>query len=196
MNYFMPEREMDAYWYDAVYATEPALHYKEHYSKSPFKEMWEVSCSPIPKDAKILDIGCGPGQMGHMLHDMGYRNYIGFDFSSYVIGLAKQLPTNFQYETGDALTTELLNGDYDTVVSCEFVEHLNEDLKVLERIKSGTNCHISTSNSLSENHVRWFDNEKQVRDRYEYLFDNFKVECYKYPVNPLWWSWILRGTKK
>lgn len=188
------EKEMDALWYNDAYQAQVAAHYGEHYSTSPFYEMWKIVCNSLTPENKILDIGCGTGQTGHMLYDLGIKDYIGFDFSEYAISVAKKL-SPMTFYTDDALTSDLLNGNYNTVISCEFIEHLNADLEVLKRIKSGTMCHISTSNSPCENHVRWFINEQEVIERYSFLFKDFVVEKYVYPNNTAWWSWIIRGIK-
>ena len=192
----LPQNEMDAKWYDQAYALQEAHHYRGHYSGSPFKDMWEYLCKDLEPENKILDIGCGTGQLGHLLADKGIKNYIGFDFSSFAIETARKLSPGINFQVGDALTTPLLESDYDTVVSSEFIEHLNDDLKALERIKPGTMCHISTSNLACENHVRWFETADQIKERYSYLFDKMEVEKFVYPTEFIWISWIIRGIKK
>lgn len=41
------------------------------------------------RDAKILDGGCGTGNMGQLMHMMGYRNIVGIDASDGMLGAAK-----------------------------------------------------------------------------------------------------------
>jgi 2-polyprenyl-3-methyl-5-hydroxy-6-metoxy-1,4-benzoquinol methylase len=44
----------------------------------------------LPKDAKILDVGCGTGLIGKLISKMGYKNITGVDATQKFIDAAKQ----------------------------------------------------------------------------------------------------------
>ena len=43
----------------------------------------------LPKDAKILDVGCGTGLIGKLISKMGYNNLTGVDATAKFIEAAK-----------------------------------------------------------------------------------------------------------
>ncbi len=48
----------------------------------------------------VLDLGCGPGQVGRYLHDCGV-SVRGLDVSSEMIRIARELNPGIEFETGD-----------------------------------------------------------------------------------------------
>lgn len=50
----------------------------------------EKFLSSLPKDIKILDVGCGYGRALRYLNDMGFKNLTGFDISKNYIDEAKR----------------------------------------------------------------------------------------------------------
>ena len=194
---FYEERYKDAEWYDEQYLIPAAEHYRGHYTQTHFHAAFVLLCLPISSEAKVLDIGCGPGQMGELLYDKGVRNYTGFDFSDKAIAIAKQKPTpEHIYHVADARTTDLFETvDYDTVVCSEFLEHVIDDVGIFDKIKSGTNLHIGVPNSHGTSHVRCFPTREDVYKRYGHMVANCKIEGYIFPNNT-WTTWIMRGTKR
>lgn len=55
----------------------------------------------VGKDARILDVGCGYGRTINELHQNGYKNLTGIDFSEKMIERAKQL---FPFGNFDVMT--------------------------------------------------------------------------------------------
>lgn len=84
-----------SYW-EAIYKDE-----KNNYEESniPLEEWFEENCAEIidwiekefknKKDVPILDIGCGNGLFLYKLHEKGFVNLYGMDYSSTAINLAK-----------------------------------------------------------------------------------------------------------
>lgn len=71
--------EQKAYWNGVAYK-------KEFTTPFHFEEFSEH----VAKEAKILDIGCGYGRTLEQLHQMGYSNLIGIDFSKNMIERGKK----------------------------------------------------------------------------------------------------------
>lgn len=157
--------------------------YHAHYTQSFYYPSWKRAMSYLyllDREAKILEIGCGVGQFANMLFDAGFTQYQGLDFSSEAIKQAKTTNAAFanQFTVGDAFQTSLLDGDYDLVILFEILEHLNEDLKLVSRIRPGRKVMLSVPNFMDPYHVRCFANVQDVCNRYESLlniFDTFEM---------------------
>lgn len=124
--------------------------------------------TPLKRDVSILEIGCGAGQFANMLFDNGFTNYIGFDYAAEGVALArKNNPKRAsQFFVADAFQTELMEKDYDLVICFEVLEHVQNDLTLLQRIQPGTQMLLSVPNFNDPYHVRYFKNEDEVRERY------------------------------
>lgn len=75
-------------------------------------------------DARILDAGCGTGNMAQILHQMGYRNLDGLDPSSGMLAIAerKQIYQNL-YPHSLGAQVELPDASYDAVVAAGVLTH-------------------------------------------------------------------------
>jgi trans-aconitate methyltransferase len=124
----------------------------------------------------VLDIGCGPGQFAELLHAAGLRSYLGFDFSAEAIGQAEARVPSYRFETGDARTTDAFDGFAYRVVTClEVLEHVEADLDVLRRIRTGTRFLGTVPSFPSAAHVRWFTDPAGVAARYGEVLDDLDV---------------------
>ena len=65
---------------------------------------------------------------------------------------------------------------YDTVICLEFLEHVEEDLEVIKKIRNGTRFHGSVPNFSAKAHVRFFNKIEEVELRYAKFFDKFTVD--------------------
>lgn len=158
--------------YDDCYQSGGANgNYHKHYTQSMYYLSWKSAMTYIQKldpSTKILEVGCGVGQFANMLFDQGFTNYTGFDFSEEAVKWAKQTnaPYADRFFTADAFETELITKQYDLVICFEVLEHLWKDLELLERIPSGTPLLLSLPNFDDPYHVRYFQSEDEVRQRY------------------------------
>jgi len=164
-------------WYDDAYSESAADAYAVHYSASEYFPVWESICERIPKDARILEVGCGPAQFARMLLDKDIPgDYVGFDFSPSAIEMAKKNLPERRVEVGDARTTDLFTSvDYDTVVCTEVLEHIVDDVPVLERIPRGKQVLATVPDFDYVSHVRFFANAGEVRARYGSLFSSLEI---------------------
>jgi SAM-dependent methyltransferase len=168
-----------ASWYDAVYQT--SEEYRRHYTESQYYFLWTVIVdrllrSPLPH---ILDLGCGPGQFAELLRDKGIRDYCGLDFSATSIGQARKRCPAFQFEVADICATPLLaTAAYDTVIALEFLEHVEKETDVIQRLHHRARFIASVPNFPYVSHVRHFTSPQEVRDRYGAFFTDFRVDSF------------------
>jgi SAM-dependent methyltransferase len=133
-------------------------------------------------DPSILDVGCGSGQIAQMLNDMGFTKYVGFDFSPKRIEWARQEVPTYRFELADAYETTLFaDTEYDSVVCTEFLEHVEGDLAVLDRVRPGTRFLGTVPDFGGGSHVRFFRSAGEVEDRYAEQFSPFQVSTFVRP---------------
>src|SRR5690606_37872834 len=81
---------------------------------------------PANKDAAILEIGCGDGAFLFFLHELGFKNACGMDYSAEQISAGERLGIRNMI-VGDA--QEFLNsagfGKYDLVIARDVLEHFS-----------------------------------------------------------------------
>lgn len=168
--------EKDSSWYDSVYESSDA--YRCHYTQSRYYFIWTVIADRIRRSAnrRVLEIGCGSGQLAALLYDQGIKEYVGFDFSEAAVHLARQAVPSYTFLVADARSTELVvDGNYDWVVCTEVLEHIVEDLAVVQRIPSGKRFIGTVPNFPYRSHVRHFFSSGEVVERYANFFNDFDV---------------------
>jgi len=152
-----------------------------HYSESEYYFIWTVIADRIVTSGVkfILEIGCGPGQLACLLRDKGCRGYHGFDFSPKRIERAKRICPDFAFSLQDAFQTDLFTSlHYDAVICTEFLEHIEQDIEVLKKIKSGTVFYGTVPNFPFVSHVRYFRSEDEVVSRYRSCFSELRVDAF------------------
>jgi glycosyltransferase involved in cell wall biosynthesis len=153
--------------YNGIYTRKDA--YKCPYSKSPYLRVWNEVAEHIHVSNVVVDLGCGPGQLMERLFDLGISRYIGYDFSRVACELAQAI---VEREKRNALILhqdlyELTSlPDADVYVAVEVMEHLTNDMSVVNLIPAGKKVIITVPNFLGGSHVRKFDTEEEVIARY------------------------------
>ena len=163
-------------FYERQFLTEE--RWKTHYTESGYYPLWAIITDRMVRAEtnSILDIGCGSGQMALLIRDKKIPRYLGFDFSPARTEYAKIACPEFEFVTDDAFTTDLFyTYDYDTVVCTEFLEHVEKDLEVIEKIRAGTRFYGTVPNYPAPAHVRVFENVEEVIERYKQYFQSFSV---------------------
>jgi SAM-dependent methyltransferase len=80
----------------------------------------------LPKDSKIIDVGCGSGSILAMFRNLGYSDSIGIDVSQNALELCHQL---FGFEKGkdtflmDARSVQFPDNSFDLLFSDGMLEH-------------------------------------------------------------------------
>ena len=163
-------------FYDRNYET--GEHWKEHYTDSHYYPLWTVIADRIRRAGikRILDIGCGPGQVACLLRDVGVPEYKGLDFSTARIARACAVCPEYEFVAADVFKNNLLETyPYDCVLMTEFLEHIAQDIEVLNRIRPGTTVLASVPNFRCAAHIRHFDSVNDVEARYSPLFSRLDV---------------------
>lgn len=89
------------------------------------------------REKKVLDIACGSG-FGTFFLAQEAHEVEGVDVSSDAVEYAKNnfSRDNIKFQVGDALTYQYPNNYFDTIVSFQTIEHLDDPKKFLELLKN------------------------------------------------------------
>ena len=188
------------------YDEEDSEYYDEHVpedlnSNIYWQKLYNKVVSLLPSedfDVPIMELGCGPGFFAKTLFEKGYRNYCGVDFSPVCIEQAiERVSYPFKFVVGNLYDEEIQNTfvDYDIFICLETLEHLENDLTVLEAIPSGRKIILSVPNFLAQGHVRMFGGQEEVRLRYESLI-NFDEIMSIYRGRRKIYFFLAYGTRK
>ena len=170
--------EQAADFYDETFLADD--HWREHYTRSRYYPLWTVVADRLRRQGtgSILDIGCGPGQVACVVRDLGIEHYLGIDFSPAHIEHARNACPDYRFTQTDAFKTELFDShEYDTVLCMAFLEHVDRDTEVLDRIRPGTFVLATVPNFPAYGHVRHFTDVEEVRRRYEPHLASLRVDA-------------------
>jgi SAM-dependent methyltransferase len=76
--------------------------------------------------ARVLDLGCGEGQVARLALDRGARAVVGIDTAAAQLAAAQARGGGAAYVRGSATAVPLRTGWFDAVVSCLVLEHVPE----------------------------------------------------------------------
>jgi 2-polyprenyl-3-methyl-5-hydroxy-6-metoxy-1,4-benzoquinol methylase len=82
----------------------------------------------VPKDAQILDVGCGDGHFLYYLKSLGYKNLTGIDASDDRLKRCREYVTPSVYAADAFVWLNEHIGAFDLVASNHVVEHFNDEL--------------------------------------------------------------------
>jgi tetratricopeptide (TPR) repeat protein len=160
--------EVSTSYYDDIY--QESEEYRVEGQNSPYILVWEKIAEEINgyKSKSVLDVGCGPGQFAeYIMQEYPLLEYTGVDFSKVAVEKARIRCPSARFIEENILNSEILTQlGYDTIILLEVLEHIEEDLKLLEKIPSGKILLASVPNFDSFGHVRFFKSEAEVQERY------------------------------
>jgi SAM-dependent methyltransferase len=126
---------------------------------------------------KIVDLGCGVGHFAGIIWNRGYRDYLGIDFSSRMLKRARRKVPRFEFIRRNLLDESLQEWfeKKQLFVLLEVLEHINDDLSILENIPIGSQVIFSVPSFDARSHVRKFKNTGAVIARYKHLLNFNKI---------------------
>ena len=155
-----------------------ASSYQEQYmSVDLYKASLDEFCKNIQKkDASILDVGCGPGNVTqYLIKQRPDFNISGVDIAPNMISLAKKNNPLTNFKVMDALDIKQLNKKYNGIVCAFLFPYLSKE-KAIELIRSAVKLlkkdgllYISTMEDLNTNSK--FQGASQ--DKNDQLFINY-----------------------
>lgn len=124
-------------FYDTVYKKGERSHYTQfRLQKGDLPEEFAAVLHLISwKGKDVLDVGCGTGDMCALIAEAGAKSVMGIDYSQAAITEATQkyaLP-NLSF-TCEAV--EQVEGTYDAIISLGTLEHMDNPLATLRRLKT------------------------------------------------------------
>lgn len=176
-------KERNARWYDEVYASASSLYAADAVA-TPWYGIWLMAVFWLNglRPQRIVDFGCGVGHLAQMISvgpNLRDVDYLGIDFSQVALTKARERAPESTFRCVDLSRHPVVDETRDPeglcVVSCEFLEHVEDDLRILAALVPGVSFFGSVPKRDDPGHVRWFANEQLVRDRYEPLFTNFEL---------------------
>ena len=105
----------------------------ERHGEGSFAKLIELCKAVIPREASILECGCGLGLAAQLLAKEGFK-VTGIDASSLFISKAKKKygdQQNLTFLEGDVGDMPYSDNVFDAVVSCLFMEHVTDVKGVL-----------------------------------------------------------------
>jgi SAM-dependent methyltransferase len=175
-----PVDEVGADWYDRAYSDVEEYHCG--YAQSRYYFLWTVIVDRIRRAGlrRVLEIGCGPGQLAAFLLDQGVDRYVGLDFSPKAIKLAQVGVPRGRFVVGDARSSDLYDSvEHDVVICTEVLEHIEEDFAVVSRFGTDKRCLCTVPNFPYVSHVRHFADAGEVAERYGAFFRAFDVMTFQ-----------------
>jgi 2-polyprenyl-3-methyl-5-hydroxy-6-metoxy-1,4-benzoquinol methylase len=131
---------------------------------------------------RVLEVGCGAGQLAAFLLEQGDEYYVGLDFSPTAIELARKNAPGGRFVVWDACSTEIhADVPHDVLVCMEVLEHIENDLGVVSNFRPGARCLCSVPSFPWESHVRHFADGSAVRERYGRFFAALDVMTFRSP---------------
>lgn len=181
------EQRGEAY-YDQLY--EKNLSYKADES---YQKIWIGGLTLCLQEDMlyVIDLGCGPGHFAKVLQDnhKGILKYWGYDISQVALKMAQHRvhhDNRFSFEKADLLHIDFTERKPTKKVlytAYEFLEHINDDINIIHHIPVGSLFSFSVPNFWCDGHVRIFQSERDVRDRYDEFFDYLHINQLRYQRN-------------
>lgn len=130
---------------------------------NPYQRLWERTADLVPSGASVVELGCGTGRLGSLLHARA-RTYVGLDFAPRLIEEARRFAPGATFEVADLRTDPIPEAE--AYVANEVMEHLDDDLAILNRLPYGATVVFSVPSFDSASHVRFFPERGQALERY------------------------------
>jgi SAM-dependent methyltransferase len=108
--------ELHAAWWQAEFTGGADVEYEE--------QILPLAGRHLAGAARVLDVGCGEGQIARLLVREGARRVVGVDSSVAQLAQAARLGGGVAYVRASATALPLPAGGFDAVVTCLVLEHV------------------------------------------------------------------------
>jgi SAM-dependent methyltransferase len=168
-------REFTGKEYDKFYRKDrkdPHSTYSLAPEQTPYAEIWRTAVDWIRPQERIADFGCGSGQFAHMAIAAGRKYVLGVDFSGEAINWSRNRNPGYDtaFRVGNLCDPLVFAyAEYDVAVLLETLEHILGDLSVLASVPVGKRVILSVPCFPCASHVRYFESQQAVIDRYQPL---------------------------
>lgn len=128
--------------------------------RSPLASHSQILEMVGPTRRRVLDVGCGQGELGHLLRERGHH-VVGIDWA----------PPRFELD--EFIQADLLAGlpiqgrEFDTILFADVLEHLTDPLRILRQAAE----HLSPAGRVIvslPNAVHWSVRAQVMRGKFEY----------------------------
>ena len=160
-------------YYDKAFELEK---YNCSYKDTVYYPMWQKVLTYLDEKDRILELGCGTGQFGEMLMiEMSAiatfrpHNYMGVDFSA--VGVRKAQERAGNYFALHDIRKPVMFYMYNTVICLETLEHIDNDIVVIQNLEAGTKFIGSVPIANDPAHVRVFQTPESIKERYGSMID-------------------------
>lgn len=189
--------ERDAAWYDESYSKWEWLD--KPAEGAPWMPLWRAVLEHIRPEDHVLDLGCGAGHLAELREARDGKSpgdWTGMDFSETALEAALRHVPVAVWVNADvrAIPSRWFRGA-DVVVISETLEHIEDDLAVLQQIPAGMRLVLSVPNFDSDGHVRWFASPRLAEDRYKPFLTNDYTARVVLSRNPARWWYVLNGVR-
>ena len=110
---------------DHYYAQMSKYEYRPSKEESLFYERIEhtanMIASILPKDAKILDIGCATGELLGALKERGYSHLTGLDPAAGAVEIAREI---HQIDVSVGKISDIIRESFDVIILANVLEHI------------------------------------------------------------------------
>jgi SAM-dependent methyltransferase len=152
--------------YDKIY--KGSEKYGCHYSESVYFPIWQEAIRHM--EGRVLELGCGTGQFAEMIGERKDVRYLGVDYSKEAIAQAKFRNPGMNFLCEDVFKVYV--PIVDVIVMLELLEHIKEDIKLINKFQRGKKLIFSIPDFPAENHYRCFKNTREIKDYYRRILFN------------------------
>lgn len=176
-------KETETEYYNDLYSRED-YRTGAWFTREPTASRMRLAASLIPRGSKVFDFGCGVGWFAECIEaTVSIKEYIGLDFSEEAISIAQStFGANhdvFKFIRHDIREPISLQFDRDSIlVCCETLEHIERDFDVIRLWPQNIPVLISLPTFDGPSHVRAFEHDSDIIERYKDVFDLKDVVFY------------------
>lgn len=154
-------------------------NHRARFAPTRFRSLLRI-LEDVPKDACILDFGCGSGRNTYALLDLGYENVCGFDIQDYLNLRSPADRSRFFTEPDPDGRLPFEDASFDLIISDQVFEHVLDQVSVFREL------HRITRPGGRHFHV--------IPSPYRYLEGHVRVPFGGIIVRPGWYRfWALLG---